>query len=132
MGDWLRRIAKEGLDRRYNRKQTGRPSYLTKKQKEELKQALSETPEKHNLPFRIWTTKIVAYFLEQKYNVSYKIRKIEKLVHELGFNFKKARPEHRLANKKLQEVFKKTSSSKLAHMLRPDGRSYFLTRASSK
>lgn len=132
VGDWLRRIYNKGLKRRYSIKQTGRPAWLTQKQKKKLKNILEESPEKQNLPFRIWTTKLLAYFIAETYNVIYKIRNIEKLVHELGFNFKKPRQEHKKVNKKLQEVFKKNLNRKLSHILKMDGRSYFLTKASLK
>jgi len=132
VGDWLRRIHDKGLNRIFNIKQSGRPSSLKNKQKEELKSVLNESPEKQGFPFRIWTTKLLAYFIFEKYNVAYKIRRVEKMVHELGFNFKKPRQEHRLANKKLQESFKKTSERRLDHILKMDGRSYFLTKVSSK
>lgn len=132
VGDWLRRIHDKGIERRYSIKQSGRPSNLKKNQKEELKGILEESPEKQGLPFRIWTAKLLAYFIEQRYKVAYKIRRVEKLVHELGFNFKKPRQEHRDANKKLQEAFKKTSVEKLSHISKMDGRSYFLMKASLK
>lgn len=132
VGDWLRRMHDKGINRRHNIKQTGRPSNLKKHQKEELKLILNESPEKQGFPFRIWTAKLLAYFIEQRYMIAYKIRRVEKLVHELGFNFKKPRQEHRAANKKLQEAFKKTLPMKLDPILKMDGRSYFLTKAYSK
>lgn len=132
VGDWLRRIHDKGIERRYSIKQSGRPSSLRNNQKEELKSILGESPEKQDLPFKIWTTKLLAYFISEKYQIIYKIRRVEKLVHELGFNFKKPRQQHRQANKKLQEAFKKTSERKLSHILKMDGRSYFLTKAYSK
>lgn len=132
VGDWLRRIYNKGLNRRYSIKQSGRPSWLTKKQKKELKLILDKSPEKQDLPFKIWTSKLLAYFIAERYKVIYKIRRIEKLVHELGFNFKKPRQEHRNANKKLQEEFKKNFERKLGPTWKLDGPSYSLTKASSQ
>lgn len=128
----LRRFEKRGLSGCYALKQKGKIAYLSKEQKEELKQILIQPPYKQELPFKIWTAKVLAYFIEIKYQVVFKIRAVEKLVHELGFNFKKARPEHKKANKQLQEIFKKTSFFKLPRSLNVDGRSYFLTKVSSK
>lgn len=132
VGDWLRRIHNEGIQRVYSKKQTGKPARLNKDQKHSLTQILEKSPVEVGLPYKIWTTKILAHYIEQQYGVQYRIRRIEKLVHELGFNFKKARPEHKQANKELQEHFKKSSVMKLNRISMMDGRSYFLTRAFSK
>jgi len=129
IGDWLRRVHNKGLKRIHNKKQPGKKGYLTKNQKIELEKVLDKPPTEVGLSFKIWTTKILGHYLEQTYKVFYKIRKLQKLVHELGFTFKKARPEHRKANKKLQEAFKKTSAKTFYLSLKMDGRSYFLTRA---
>lgn len=132
VGDWLRRIHDEGIQRVYSRKQTGKPARLNKNQKNTIVEVLEKSPVEVSLPYKIWTTKILAHYIEQHFGVQYKIRQIEKLVHTFGFNFKKARPEHQKANKELQENFKKSSLVKSKRMLTMDGRSYFLTKVSSK
>ena len=132
VGDWLRRIHEQGMGRRYSVKQTGRPAWLSKKQKEEIKSVLDEPPEKQGIPFRMWTSKCMTYYISEKYNVFYKIRNIELLVHKLGFNFKKPRQEHIKANKEAQEKFKKKFEKNLNLTWKPDGRSYSLMKASSQ
>jgi transposase len=132
VGDWLRRIHNEGIQRRYNIKQTGRPKRITPGQEQELKAILSHSPQKVDLPFVLWTTKLVRLFIEQKYGVSYKIRQTRNLLVHLGFSCQKPRPSHRRANKRLQDEFKKTSSSGSNRMLTMDMRSYFWTKASSR
>ena len=132
VGDWLRRMHEQGIERRYNIKQTGRPAWLSKKQKKELKKVLAESPEKQGIPFRIWTIKGLAYYVSKEYNVVYKLRNLEYLVHELGFNFKKPRQEHMKANKEAQEKFKKKFEKKLVPTWKLSGKSYSLTKASSQ
>ena len=132
VGDWLRRMHEQGIERMYNIKQTGRPAWLSKKQKKELKKVLAESPEKQGIPFRIWTIKGLAYYVSKEYNVVYKLRNLEYLVHELGFNFKKPRQEHKKANKEAQEKFKKKFEKRLGLTWKLDGRSYLLMKASSR
>jgi len=132
IGDWLRRIEKEGFSRIYSKKQPGKKAYLTKDQEKEVVTALGDLPTKQNLPYKIWTTKILGKFIEKKFNVSYSLRRLEELVHKYGFNFKKARPEHKKANKQLQEAFKKTSRIESDLICKVDGRSFFLMKAYSK
>ena len=132
VGDWMRRIHQEGLHRVNSKRQTGRPAHLTLAQKEELENILEQSPVQQGLPYKVWTAPLLASFIGQQYHVQYKLRRIEQLVHEIGFNFLKARPEHKKANKKLQEDFKKKFLTRSDHTWNLDGRSYFLMRASYK
>lgn len=127
--DWLKRLEKSGIEKLYDKKQSGRPKQLNKKQLSDLKNHLSESPQKQDLPFVIWTTKLVAYFIKIKYAIEYSVWQIRRIVKKLGFTFQKPRPEHYKANKKLQEDFKKNSKMKLDYMLKMDGRSYVLMNA---
>src|SRR3989338_850710 len=124
--DWLRRINNEGLSRRYSVKQCGRPSRLSSVQKKELRILLEKSPQETGLPYTVWTTKLVLYYLSEEYNISYQIRQIEKLVHQLGFSIKKARPEHKKCNKALQESFKKKFKQKFNQEFMMDSRSFVL------
>lgn len=132
INDCLYKIQKKGLSARYNLKKEGRPSWLNKKEQEEIKSILRKSPEEQNLPFRIWDTKLLMFVISEKYKINYKQRNIERLVKVWGFSFKKARPEHKFADEKEQEAFKKNFQKKLNHTYHQDGRHYILTRASSR
>lgn len=131
ISDWLRRMEKEGLDRIYDIKQSGKPSKLSEKQIVELHKILNKSPQKQDLPYVIWTTKLVRYFIEIKYQISLSLWQIRRILQKLKFSLQKPRPEHYKANKKLQETFKKISNQKLDHLLKMDGRSFVLMNASS-
>ncbi len=64
VGDWLRRLHTEGISRKNNKKQSGRPKRLTDKQIEDLKPILFRSPQEQSFPFIIWTTKLVRSNLE--------------------------------------------------------------------
>ncbi len=131
VGDWLRRINNEGLSGRYSIKQCGRPSRLSSTQKKELKILLQNSPEEINLPYIVWTTKLLLYYISEHYSIDYQIRQIEKLVHQLGFSIKKARPEHKKCNKALQEAFKKKFKQKFNQEFMMDSRSFVLMKSIS-
>ncbi|KCZ71397.1 transposase [Candidatus Methanoperedens nitroreducens] len=130
VGDWLRRLHTEGISRKNNKKQSGRPKRLTDKQIEDLKPILFKSPQEQGFPFIIWTTKLVIHLIEKLYNVSYKPLQVRRILHRLGFSCQKPRPIHRKANINLQEDFKKTSNSEFNHLSAVDTRSYFWTKAS--
>lgn len=129
--DWLKRLEK-GLENLYDTKHSGKPPRLNKKQLQELKNILSSSPEKQNIPFKIWITNLVQYIIYEKFNIHYKIRQIRNIVKKLGFTLQAPREEHRKANKKLQEKFKKKLKEKYNITLNLDLRSSFLMKRISE
>jgi len=117
-------VETDGLERIYDTKQPGKPSRLTKQQLNGLRNILKESPQKHNLPYVIWTTKLARHFIEMRYNVSHSVWQVRRILKKMKFSLQKPRPEHHKANKKLQEAFKKTSRKKLFFMSKTDGRSF--------
>jgi transposase len=132
INDSLYKIQMRGLGARYDSKKEGRPSKLNKKEQEDIKAILRKSPEEQNLPFRIWDTKLLMFVISERYKINYKQRNIERLVKVWGFSFKKARPEHKFADEKEQEAFKKNFQQKLNHTYHRDGRHYILMKASSR
>jgi transposase len=129
--DWLVRMHTQGLERRYNRKQPGKPALITSSQKKQLKKILQKSPEKQKIPFVIWTSQLVQYIIQKLFDVVYSIRNIEKLVNQLGFVYTKPRPKHRKSNKKAQEKFKVELKKKFNITLNLDLRSFALMKPTS-
>jgi transposase len=130
--DWLNLIHIEGLSRKIDIKQTGKPKRLTEEQIEKLKPILLKSPEEHGYPFLFWTTKLVIQLIKEKYDVSYKALQVRRILHRLGLSCQKPRPTHKKTSMKAQEDFKKTSEKEYNHMQKMDMRSYFWTKASSQ
>ena len=131
VSDILRRFEQRGIGGCHAIRQKGQVSKLKPVQRLQLKRALSKSPEMQGLPFVIWTTKLVQYFIEKKFRVIYVLRHIRDLVASLGLSLQVPRPEHIKANKKLQAQFKKNFDDKLRNLCEQDMRSSFWTKASS-
>jgi len=129
---WLSRIHTEGMSRKNDIKQTGKPKRLKDEQIENLKPILLKSPEEYGYPFSFWTTKLVIKLIKDKYDVSYKPLQVRRILHRLGLSCQKPRPTHKKASKKDQEDFKKTSEKEYNHMQKMDMRSYFWMKASSR
>jgi transposase len=127
----LHQVSIHGISAIYDKKQTGKPSKLTGKQKKELKLILLESPQKQKIPFTLWTTKLIQYLINKLYGVLFKIRRIEYLVKELGFSFQKPRQRNRKANTKKQEEFKKKFKKLLNTNLTMDSRCFVLMKLTS-
>lgn len=129
--DWLKRFEDNGLDKIYDKKQPGKSSRLTKEQLKELNEILNSSPEKQDLPFILWTTKLIQYIIIKKFNVKYEIWNIRKIVHNLKFVLKVPRQQNKKANEKLQEAFKKNLKLKYKIILNTDLRSSVLMKPTS-
>jgi len=130
--DWLSLIHIEGISRKRDIKQTGKPKRLTDEQIKKLKPILLKSPEEQDFKFTMWTTKLVIQLIKKLYDVSYKPLQVRRILHRLDLSCQKPRPTHKKASKKDQEDFKKTSEKEYNHMQKMDMRSYFWMRASSR
>jgi len=131
VADWLRHLHEEGIQRRYSIKQSGRPHKITQAQLHELESVLMHSPQERGLPFAFWTTKLVQYFIEQEYGVTYDTRQVRNILYRMGMTCQKPRPRHLKANERAQEDFKKKFRGELPPLLKMDSRSSFWTKASS-
>lgn len=131
VSDTLRRFEDRGLQGRYSIKQKGQPQKLNKRQRVQLRKILEKSPTDQNLPFVVWTSKLVRYIIKKKFKVGYVLRQIYNLMKSFGFSIQKPRPEHIKANKQLQSEFKKNFDGELENLLMQDMRSSFWMRVSS-
>lgn len=131
VSDILRRFEERGVKGCHAIKQNGRPRKLSIVQRARLKRIVSQSPIKHGLPFKIWTTKLVQYIIHKLFNVVYVKMQVHRLLKSMDLSLQKARPEHIKANKRLQADFKKNFDGELLSLGNVDMRSYFWTKAPS-
>ena len=131
ISDILNRFKKKGITAKDAVKQKGQPKKLSAKNIKILDKALSKKPIASGLPFVVWTTKLVKYFIEKRFGVSYVLMQIHRILKKIEFSMQKQRPEHLLANKNLQRSFKKNFDEELENLIQTDMRSSFWTKAHS-
>jgi len=131
ISDILKRFEKRGIDGCSAIKQKGQPKKLTLSQRVKLKRIVSVSPQKEGLPFVIWTTKIISYVVHTRFKIQYTSRQICNILKSMNLTLQKARPEHLLANKKLQREFKKNFDGELKSLEKLDMRSYSWMKALS-
>ena len=127
----LNRFEKKGIIAKDAVKQKGQPIRLSTKDLKKLNKALSKKPIDSGLPFVVWTTKLVKYFIEKRFGVSYVLMQIHRVLKKIKFSLQKQRPEHIRANKEIQRQFKKNFDEELENLIRTDMRSSFWTKAHS-
>src|SRR3989338_8768053 len=131
ISDILNRFEKKGIVAKDAIKQKGQPRRLSVKDLKRLDKSLSKKPINSGLPFVVWTTKLVKYFIEKRFGVSYVLIQIHRILKKIKFSLQKQRPEHIKANKELQRQFKKNFDEELENLIRTDMRSSFWMKAHS-
>ena len=131
VSDILRRFEKRGITGCYAIKQKGQPLKLSPIERLKLMRALSKSPQEQSLPFVIWTTKLIKYYIKHTFNKEVVERHVQRIIKSFNMSIQKPRPEHIKANKKLQAKFKKNFDDKLRNLCKQDMRSPFWTKASS-
>lgn len=131
ISDILNRFEQKGIIAKDAIKQKGQPKRLSANELKKLDEALSKKPIKSGLPFVVWTTKLVKYFIKKKFGVSYVLMQIHRILKKIKFSMQKQRPEHIRANRKLQRQFKKNFDEELENLIRMDMRSSFWMKAHS-
>ena len=131
ISDILRRFKTKGITGCYAVKQNGQPPKLSNMERLKLRKALNKSPLKLGLPFVIWTTKLVAYYVKRTFKKDFVNRQIRRILKSFNMSIQKQRPEHIRANKKLQAEFKKKLDEELTNLCKQDIRSPFWMKASS-
>ena len=103
-----RRFLKEGWDSVHDKPREGRPSQLTKAQKEMLMEKMKNEIVEGKI-HRGWQTKDVRSFLKDHFNRTFTVQHTRRIMHNLGMSWKVPRPQHKNQNKKDVNTFKKTS-----------------------
>lgn len=108
---WVIRYHNGGYDNLFDREKSGCPSYLTKKQEQELVSELVIMQDKRN-GGRI-TAKEIQLFVNEKYQVDYKMKSIYDLLERIGMSWVSSRSKHPKADEKKQNDFKKTFKARV-------------------
>jgi len=87
ISNWIKKINKAGdIESLRSIPQSGRPSRLTQKQKDEIRDVLKQLPEKYGIDGKQWNGKTLSLFISQRYGIMLKVRSCQRLFHELEFN----------------------------------------------
>lgn len=102
------RFKKFGLDSVYDKPRSGRPSKLTKVEKEKLVKRMSKPYAKGSVR-RGWHIKDVMNIIRKEFKKDLSMRQVERTLHVMNMSWKVPRPEHKMRDEKAVHDFKKTS-----------------------
>ncbi len=105
----LKRFAEHGIAAAHAVKQTGRPNRLKQSQLRDLRKRLLRSPQQNGFRESFWTTRMVLSLVKRAYRVAYDVSHLRRLLHALGFSYKKPRPTNprRASDEEVAEFKKK-------------------------
>jgi len=109
---WIHAFNDGGIDGLYPYPKPGRPCRLTAEQKQELDKDLQRNPRDLGFDSAIWDGKMIKHHIEQKFDVHFEVRRVQAMMHELGFSLQRPRPVPAQADSVKQEAFKQDLAEK--------------------
>lgn len=109
INNWLDRFAEQPIEQApYDEHRSGRPPKLTDEQKEQLFEALDDSPEAVGYDRQAWFPPLVYHYIKETFGIEYSLRHIRRLMHEAGLSWRTARPHHADADPEKERDFQQT------------------------
>jgi transposase len=102
---WVNLFNNGGIEALIPHSPPGRPSRLTREEKEELKTDVLTDPRSLGYDFSNWEGKSVAYHVKKKFGVKLGVRAAQKLLRSLNFTLQRPRYKFPKANAEKQKEF---------------------------
>lgn len=111
---WVKRYNKYGLEGLKSKKQKGKEAKLSSGQKSDIRELVMHNPRDKGCLFSNWSTKNLKSVILEKFNRIVSQETVRRVLHALGFAWKK--PEHRfvLSDRKEREKFRRKVSGAMA------------------
>ena len=108
--DAIKRYNAEGIEGLYDRPHTGRPSKLSEKQRDELREIVVKGPDVEAEGLSAYTRDDLVKIANDKWKITYNPTSIGRILRSLGLSRQKSRPSHPKKDPAAAEAFKKGSA----------------------
>ena len=105
---WVKDYNQNGLSALYDALIPGRPSRLNEKHLEMIAVVLRKNPGDAGLDCVAWDGKVLSYWIKREFDISLGVRQCQRMFRQLGFRFRKPRPQSAKADLLKQVEYKKT------------------------
>jgi len=107
---WVKTFETHGLDGLREGERPGRPRSLDAKQWAALGKDLRRSPTEFGYEAGLWDGKLLSQHLRQRYGVELGVRQCQRLFRDMGFRFRKPRPQIAQSDPAKVAAFKKTAA----------------------
>lgn len=108
---WVNTFEAHGLDGLREGERPGRPKTIDPRQWTSLGKDLRRSPTEFGYVAGLWDGKLLSEHLRTRYGVSLGVRQCQRLFRQMGFRFRKPRPQVAQSDPVKVEAFKKTAPS---------------------
>jgi transposase len=119
--NWVHRFEQDGFAGLSDGEREGRPSRLSRTDRERVEEALRRSPAHYGLPAQLWDGPLLSAFLQRQFAVTLSVRQCQRLFRQFGFRLRKPRPRVAQTDSALQAAHKKTSRARPRSQRRPLG-----------
>jgi transposase len=91
VSEWLERYESHGVEGLLEGQRTGRPSELTLKQQRRMEDILDSGPVAYGLDNGIWTSRMLAWIIEEEFGIQYHAGHVRKLLADWGYSVQRPR-----------------------------------------
>ena len=106
---WVKTFEEQGFDGLREGERSGRPRSLTPRQWKSLEKDLRKSPDEFGLTGHLWDGKLLSEHLHRRYDVKLGVRQCQRLFKQMGFRFRKPRPQVAQSDPEKVRTFKKTA-----------------------
>ena len=104
VSEWLLRYEQHGVEGLLEGYRSGRPARLTEKQRCRLGDIVDSGPVAYGLDSGVWTSPMIAWVIEEEFDVSYHPGHVRRLLYDLKFSVQRPRRLLARANASEQEI----------------------------
>ncbi len=105
---WVKDYNQNGLSALYDAPIPGRPPRLNEKHLAMIDQVLRKNPREAGLDCVVWDGKTLSYWIKREFDITLGVRQCQRIFRQLGFRFRKPRPQSAKADLLKQSEYKKT------------------------
>ena len=105
---WVKTFEQHGLNGLRDGPRSGRPRTLSTQQWQRLESDLRRSPDEFGWGAHLWDGKLLSAHLQRHYDVTLGVRQCQRLFKQMGFRFRKPRPQLAGSDEAQVQAFKKT------------------------
>ena len=109
---WVHRFDQDGFGGLSEGDRPGRPSRLSKAEREQVEEALRKSPSDFGLSAQLWDGPLLSAYLKEHLGVTLRVRQCQRLFRQFGFRLRKPRPQIASADPQAQAAHKKTQNTR--------------------
>ena len=100
---WVALYFSKGVRALSPKKSPGRPSYLSREQKKQLKEQIQEGPQKNGYAGNVWTSAMIQEHIQKHFGAFYHLKYISQLLRRMGLSYIKPKFSYSLTKEQLKK-----------------------------